>query len=237
MKLVRGSKAGFTPLQGRYLAFIHAYTTLHGVAPAEADMRRFFRVTPPSVHRMVVALEDRALVERVPGKARSIKILISPDDLPELEPLSSGEQDRGTTAAYDMAQATRGRTRGGSTLPRMESRAAGRGSVEDEDMAPLSAAEVRELRRRLEDARDPTRYLLVSEFGPKFKLYYNVSDDVYAMNEPKGATLFKRRETALAVKSFLGPRIKLVRCTTRREKGERVPVLPDPRRPSKGRKK
>ncbi len=137
-----------------------------------------------------------------------------------------------------MARPTSRRTCGGSKLSRLERRAAGRGSVEDEEIEPLSPADVRELKRRLKDARDPTRYLLVSEFGPKFKLYYNVSDDVYVMNEPKGATLFKRRETALAVKRFLGPRIKLVRCTSRREKGELVPVLAaDPGRGSKGRKK
>ena len=40
---MRGSKPRFTDLQGQYLAFIEAYTTLHGVAPAEADMQRFFR--------------------------------------------------------------------------------------------------------------------------------------------------------------------------------------------------
>ena len=45
------SKATFTYRQEQYLAFIQAYTTLHGVAPAEADMQRFFRVTPPAVHR------------------------------------------------------------------------------------------------------------------------------------------------------------------------------------------
>ena len=27
--------ADFTPTQGRYLAFIHAYTNLHGYAPAQ----------------------------------------------------------------------------------------------------------------------------------------------------------------------------------------------------------
>ena len=136
-----------------------------------------------------------------------------------------------------MARRTSRRAREGSKVTRPESRAGGRGSVEGDDVEPLSPAEVRELTRRLEDARDPTRYLLVSEFGPKFNLYYNVSDDVYVMNEPKGATLFKRRETALAVKRLLGPRIKLVRCTTRRDKGDRVPVLPNPARRSKGRKK
>ena len=47
------SASRFTELQGQYLAFIHAYTLVNGRAPAEADMQRFFGVTPPSVHNMV----------------------------------------------------------------------------------------------------------------------------------------------------------------------------------------
>jgi hypothetical protein len=43
----------FTPKQGQYLAFIHAYTQVLGRPPAEADLQRHFRVTPPSVHQMV----------------------------------------------------------------------------------------------------------------------------------------------------------------------------------------
>jgi repressor LexA len=50
----------FTPAQGQYLAFIYAYATIHHQAPTEADLRRFFRVTAPSVHRMVLELEQRA---------------------------------------------------------------------------------------------------------------------------------------------------------------------------------
>lgn len=50
----------FTEKQGQYLAFIRTYTLLNRQAPAEADMQRFFRVTPPSVHRMVVELERAA---------------------------------------------------------------------------------------------------------------------------------------------------------------------------------
>jgi DNA-binding MarR family transcriptional regulator len=75
----------FTPLQGQYLSFIRMYTLIHRVAPAEADMQRFFRVTPPSVHRMVLALEERGLVARIPGRARSLRILVALDDLPPLE--------------------------------------------------------------------------------------------------------------------------------------------------------
>ena len=38
----------FTPRQGQYLAFIHAYTLVNGRPPAQADIQRFFQVTPPS---------------------------------------------------------------------------------------------------------------------------------------------------------------------------------------------
>lgn len=75
----------FTELQGQYLAFIHAYTKIHRRSPAEADMQRFFEVTPPSVHRMVVELEQRGLIRRQPGRARSIELAIAPDRLPALK--------------------------------------------------------------------------------------------------------------------------------------------------------
>ncbi len=73
-----------TPLQARYLTFIHSYRTLHRRAPAEADLQRYFRVSPPSVHQMLVRLEARGLIAREPGKARSIRVLVPPDQLPEL---------------------------------------------------------------------------------------------------------------------------------------------------------
>jgi SOS-response transcriptional repressor LexA len=81
---MRRSKARFTDLQGQYLAFIETYTKLHGIAPAEADMQRFFRVTPPAVHRMVLALERRGLLRRVAGEARSIRLLLPPVKIPKL---------------------------------------------------------------------------------------------------------------------------------------------------------
>ena len=51
--------ADYTPRQGQYLAFIHYYTKLNGRPPAEADMQRYFRVSPPTVHQMVLNLEER----------------------------------------------------------------------------------------------------------------------------------------------------------------------------------
>lgn len=81
----RKSDPPFTPLQGQYLAFIRAYTLIHREPPAEADMQRFFLVTPPSIHQMVLTLEKRGLISRVPRRARSIRLLVSPEDLPQLE--------------------------------------------------------------------------------------------------------------------------------------------------------
>jgi DNA-binding MarR family transcriptional regulator len=76
----------FTPKQGQYLAFIHAYTLVLGRPPAQADLQRRFRVTPPSVHQMLLTLERGGLIQRQPGVARSIKLLVHPDALPPLLP-------------------------------------------------------------------------------------------------------------------------------------------------------
>lgn len=75
----------FTEVQGQYLAFIRAYTILNGRAPAEADMQRFFKVTPPSIHQMVLTLERRCLITRAAGAVRSIRILVPAELLPPLQ--------------------------------------------------------------------------------------------------------------------------------------------------------
>jgi DNA-binding MarR family transcriptional regulator len=74
----------FTDTQGQYLAFIHAYALVNGRPPAEADMQRFFAVTPPSVHSMIKELERRGLITRVPRQPRSIAVSLAEDELPRL---------------------------------------------------------------------------------------------------------------------------------------------------------
>jgi DNA-binding MarR family transcriptional regulator len=74
----------FTQLQGQYLAFIYAYGRIFKQPPAEADMRRHFDVTAPTVHQMVLTLEKAGLITRVPGAARSIQLLVPPEALPIL---------------------------------------------------------------------------------------------------------------------------------------------------------
>ena len=74
----------FTDKQGQYLAFIATYALLNRRPPAEADFQRFFRVTPPSVHQMIVELERRGLVTRVPRQPRTIQVTLPDDELPRL---------------------------------------------------------------------------------------------------------------------------------------------------------
>ena len=74
----------FTPKQGQYLAYIYAYTRLHRRPPAQTDLREYFRVSPPSVHQMLVGLERAGLIRRQPRVARSIELLVDPKYLPDL---------------------------------------------------------------------------------------------------------------------------------------------------------
>ena len=76
--------ARFTDKQGQYLAFIWAYAQINGRAPAEADFQRYFKVTAPSVHQMLKTLDHLGLIEKQPGVARTIQLLVAPPDLPIL---------------------------------------------------------------------------------------------------------------------------------------------------------
>jgi hypothetical protein len=73
----------FTPTQGRYLAFIHAYSTLHGYPPAEAEIAAALCVSPPSVSQMVKMLEKRGLIARQPGLPRTIQVLVPEEEIPQ----------------------------------------------------------------------------------------------------------------------------------------------------------
>jgi hypothetical protein len=98
--------ADFTPTQGRYLAFIQAYTNLHGYPPAETDIAAAMCVSPPSVNQMVKMLERKGLILRQPGQPRSIEVLVPDDEIPAWNsrkqtgrPAGTGEQPRRAPAA------------------------------------------------------------------------------------------------------------------------------------------
>ena len=75
----------YTHVQGQYLAFIYYYSKIHGRPPAEADMQRYFKTSPPTVHQMVVRLERSGLISRIPGRPRTIRVLLPRTELPDLE--------------------------------------------------------------------------------------------------------------------------------------------------------
>jgi Mn-dependent DtxR family transcriptional regulator len=78
-------KNKFTEKQGQYLAFIYYYTKINRQPPSERDIQDYFRVTAPSIHQMVVTLTEKGLISRVPGQARTIRVLVPEDELPKLK--------------------------------------------------------------------------------------------------------------------------------------------------------
>ena len=80
------ASVSFTALQGQYLAFIHTYTILHGVPPAEADLLPFFGVSPPVIHQHLRNLLAKGLLERTPGRPRSLRVTLPLHEIPVLLP-------------------------------------------------------------------------------------------------------------------------------------------------------
>lgn len=73
----------FTHTQGRYLSYIHAYTSGFGTPPAESEIAEAMGVSPPSVHQMMKTLEKKNLIRRKPKEARSTEILVDRTEIPE----------------------------------------------------------------------------------------------------------------------------------------------------------
>lgn len=81
-----------TPTQRAYLDFIRKYIELHRTAPAEHEMQAFFGRTPPAVHQMIVTLTRKGFIQRVPGVARSIRVLHR--EVPSVEEHDDGPSSR-----------------------------------------------------------------------------------------------------------------------------------------------
>lgn len=75
----------YTEKQGQYLAFIFYYTKINGIPPAQTDFQRYFSVTPPTVHQMILTLEEKKLISRLANKPRSLFICIPDEEIPRLK--------------------------------------------------------------------------------------------------------------------------------------------------------
>lgn len=85
MSIENTAQVAFTKKQGQYLAFIFYYTKINGIPPAQADFQKYFRVTPPTVHQMILLLEKNNLIKRTPNKPRSIVINLERSLIPDLD--------------------------------------------------------------------------------------------------------------------------------------------------------
>ncbi|MEO6597860.1 MAG: MarR family transcriptional regulator [Planctomycetota bacterium] len=56
-----------------------------GLAPTHAALQRFFNLTAPSVNSMLVRLERRGFITRIPRRERGIELTIDTNLLPKLE--------------------------------------------------------------------------------------------------------------------------------------------------------
>jgi hypothetical protein len=76
-----------TRQQGQFLAFIREYMLRNhaGVAPTHANFQRFFNLTAPSVNSMLIRLERRGFIRRIPHQARGIELTVNPDWIPPLD--------------------------------------------------------------------------------------------------------------------------------------------------------
>jgi len=82
--IARDGRVQFTAKQGQYLAYIHLYRRLHRQGPAEIEIARYFRVSPPAAHQMLVVLEEKGLITREPGVARSVRVAVPRNEIPDL---------------------------------------------------------------------------------------------------------------------------------------------------------
>ena len=84
-KKVEKSQGQFTAKQGQYLAYLYLYRKLHRFSPSESEIAEYFRVSPPSVHQMIVKLEEKGLITREPGVPRSVRVTVPRGGIPQLE--------------------------------------------------------------------------------------------------------------------------------------------------------
>jgi len=76
-----------THQQGQFLAYIREYIMRNevGVAPTHAALQEYFDLTPPSVNSMLIRLERRGFIRRIPHQARAIELTVAPELIPPLE--------------------------------------------------------------------------------------------------------------------------------------------------------
>lgn len=73
---------GLTPRQYDLLGYIRESVEVRGFAPSYKEMQTALGLASKAgIHRMVVALEERGHIQRLPGRARSIFLVSKPNPI------------------------------------------------------------------------------------------------------------------------------------------------------------
>lgn len=80
------SRLGLTPEQARLLAYIAEFSEREGHSPSYEQMKRAMGLVSKSgINRLVVALEERGAIVRLPNYARAIAVIDQPNLPRDLE--------------------------------------------------------------------------------------------------------------------------------------------------------
>jgi repressor LexA len=73
-----------TKKQHQLLLFIHERMNRDGVAPSFDEMKEALDLQSKSgIHRLIMALEERGFLRRLPHRARALEVIKLPDNMPE----------------------------------------------------------------------------------------------------------------------------------------------------------
>src|ERR1700704_4292652 len=83
-----------TAKQKKMLLYIHERIKESGVSPSFDEMKEALDLASKSgIHRLIMALEERGFLRRLPHRARALEVLKLPDNMPERS-LDRGGADR-----------------------------------------------------------------------------------------------------------------------------------------------
>jgi SOS-response transcriptional repressor LexA len=90
-----------TARQREYLSFIRTFTDRWGIPPSFEEIARHFKTTTPSVNGMVKTLEARGFLARIPGAARTLRVLVPDEAL--CQPAPAKAATKAAATAYEVA--------------------------------------------------------------------------------------------------------------------------------------
>ena len=80
-----------TPKQYELLAYIDTFIGQHGVSPSFDEMKEALNLKSKSgIHRLIIALEERGFIRRLPHRARALEVLRRPETMAEGTPRRGG---------------------------------------------------------------------------------------------------------------------------------------------------